>query len=151
VRDSVEHAEAVTRQVEDLVASMQSAMAPVRRAAARIDEVAERAMRASHAVLDEVEPPLRNTLAVLAGLRTGTRSLIGSLSRRANHMQSNGGNDHGGGEMPAGRDAWGEMQGSPSLRFSRCSTKRGAIGYRAESSNCWMSTGDCSRCWRSGL
>jgi len=66
----------------------------VRRAAARIDEVAERAMRASHAVLDEVEPPLRNTLAVLAGLRTGTRSLIGALSRRANHMQSNGGNNH---------------------------------------------------------
>ena len=94
VRDSVEHAEAVTRQVEDLVASMQSAMAPVRRAAARIDEVTERAMRASHAVLDEVEPPLRNTLAVLAGLRTGTRSLIGALSRRANHIQSNGGKDH---------------------------------------------------------
>ena len=35
VRDSVEHAEAVTRQVEVLVASMQSAMAPVQRAAAR--------------------------------------------------------------------------------------------------------------------
>lgn len=95
VRDSVEHAEAVTRQVQDLVASMQSAMAPVRRAATRIDEVAERAVRASHAVLDEMEPPLRNTLAVLAGLRTGTRSLIGALSRRANHMQSNGGKDHG--------------------------------------------------------
>jgi len=95
VRDSVEHAEAVTRQVEVLVASMQSAMAPVQRAAARIDEVAERAMRASHAVMDEMERPLRNTLAVLAGLRTGTRSLIGALSRRANHMQSNGGNDHG--------------------------------------------------------
>ena len=94
VRDSVEHAEAVTRQVQDLVASMHSAMAPVRRTAARIDEVAERAMRASHAVLDEVESPLRNTLAVLAGLRTGTRSLIEALSRRANHMQSNGGQGH---------------------------------------------------------
>lgn len=94
VRDSVEHAEAVTRQVQDLVASMHSAMAPVRRTAARIDEVAERAMRAAHAVLDEVESPLRNTLAVLAGLRTGTRSLIEALSRRANHMHSNGGHGH---------------------------------------------------------
>jgi biopolymer transport protein ExbB/TolQ len=94
VRDSVEHAEAVTRQVQDLVASMYSAMAPVRRTAARIDEVAERAMRVSHAALDEVESPLRNTLAVLAGLRTGTRSLFEALSRRANHMQSNGGHDH---------------------------------------------------------
>lgn len=94
VRDSVEHAEAVTRQVQDLVASMQSAMAPLRHTAARIDEVAERAMRVSHAVLDEVELPLRNTLAVLAGLRTGTRSLIGALSRRAQHVQSNGGHDH---------------------------------------------------------
>jgi biopolymer transport protein ExbB/TolQ len=94
VRDSVEHAEAVTRQVEEFVASMQSAVAPVGRAAVRIDELAERAMRASHAVLDEMEPPLRSTLAVLAGLRTGTRSLIGALSRRANHMQSNGGNGH---------------------------------------------------------
>jgi len=94
VRDSVEQAEALTRQVEDLVASIQSAIAPVRHAAARVDELAERAMRASHAVLDEVEPPLRSTLAVLAGLRTGTRSLIRAMSRRANHMQSNGGNDH---------------------------------------------------------
>lgn len=94
VRDSVEHAEAVTRQVQDLVASMHSAMAPMRRTAARIEEVAERAMRASHAVLDEVESPLRTTLAVLAGLRTGTRSLIEALSRRANHMQSNGGHGH---------------------------------------------------------
>jgi len=91
VRDAVEHAEAVTRQVQDLVASMHSAVAPVRRTAERIEQVAERATRASHAVLDEVESPLRNTLAVLAGLRTGTRSLIGALSRRASHMQSNGG------------------------------------------------------------
>lgn len=94
VRGSVEHADAVTRQLGDLLASMNMAMAPLRHMAARIDEVAERATRASHAVLDEVESPLRNTLAVLAGLRTGTRSLIGALSRRANHMQSNGGHDH---------------------------------------------------------
>ena len=94
VRDSVEHAEAVTRQVQDLVGSMQTAMAPLRRTAARIDEVAERATRASHAVLDEVESPLRNTLAVLAGLRTGTRSLIEALSRRATHIHSNGGHNH---------------------------------------------------------
>ena len=94
VRVSVDHADAVTRQVGDLLASMHSTMAPLRHMAESIDEVAERAMRASHAVLDEVESPLRNTLAVLAGLRTGTRSLIGALSRRANHMQSNGGHDH---------------------------------------------------------
>jgi len=93
VRDSVAHAEGVARQVEDLVTSMRSAMEPVGRVASRIEEVAERATRASHAVLDEMEPPLRNTLAVLAGLRTGTRSLLGSLARRANHLQSNGG-DH---------------------------------------------------------
>lgn len=94
VRDSVEHAEAVTRQVEGLVASVQTAVAPMRRAADRLDALADRATRASHAVLDEVEPPLRNTLAVLAGLRSGTRSLIGALSRRAHHAQSNGGSDH---------------------------------------------------------
>lgn len=92
LRDSIEHAQEVAREVEDLVASMRSAMEPVQRAAERIDVVAERATRASHAVLDEMEPPLHNALAVLAGLRTGTRSLFGALSRRATHLHSNGAN-----------------------------------------------------------
>ncbi len=89
---AIDHIEAVTLQVRELVASMQTAIQPVLRATTRIEEVAERATRASHAVLNEIDPPLRTTLAVVAGVKQGTRSLIGALARRMHHREhANGG------------------------------------------------------------
>jgi hypothetical protein len=89
---AIDHIEAVTRQVQQLVASVQTAIEPLLRTTTRIEEVAERAARASHAVLNEIDPPLRTTLAVLAGVKQGTRSLIGALARRMHHQeQANGG------------------------------------------------------------
>jgi len=94
IRESALQAEIVTRQLQDLAVAMQSVMPPIRNAASRLEALTERATDVSHAMLDQVESPIRNTLAVLTGLRAGTRSLLGSLGRRAGHQQSNGGYDH---------------------------------------------------------
>jgi hypothetical protein len=89
---AIDHIEAVTQQVQEVVASAQTAMQPVLRATTRFEEVAERATRTSHAVLNEIDPPLRTTLAVLAGVKQGARFLIGRLQRRMHHDEHvNGG------------------------------------------------------------
>jgi hypothetical protein len=88
---AIDHVEAVTRQVQELVISIQAAIQPVLRTTTRIEEVGERATRVSHALLNEIDPPLRTTLAVLAGVKQGARSLMGALSRRMHHDVNGGG------------------------------------------------------------
>ena len=94
IRESMVQMEAVTRQLQDLAVATRSVMPPIRNAASRLETIADRVSEVSHAMLDQVETPIRNTLAVLTGLRAGTRSLIGALGRRAGRHSSNGGYDH---------------------------------------------------------
>jgi uncharacterized protein YoxC len=95
VRESVRKAEGVAREVQELAVALKSIAPPVRHAADQFGALAERVAEVSNAMLDEVESPIRTTLAVLTGVKTGTRSLFGALARRAHGQHRNGGGDHG--------------------------------------------------------
>ncbi len=84
VRASVKHIEQFAGELEALMPSL-------RRTAAGLESLGGRAVGLSNAVLDEVEGPIQTTMAVLRGVRAGTRSLVGALSRRASRSSSNGG------------------------------------------------------------
>jgi hypothetical protein len=92
LRGAIAHSEAVIHEVHELTDSLGSVVTPLRRAAGGVEQLSDRAVRISSAVLDEIERPVRTTLALINGVRTGTRSLVGALTRRAQHTQSNGGN-----------------------------------------------------------
>ena len=91
IRSSVAQAEAMTRQLRELANEVQSIVPPIKRVADRVGDIGERATGLTSAVLAEVENPLRNTLALLTGVRTGTRSLLGALARRVGQTSTNGG------------------------------------------------------------
>ena len=90
-RLSLAEIRAIAKQVEQLTSSVEL---PLQRAASEVGDVGHRAAQLSHAMLNEVEGPIRTTVAMLVGLRTGTRSLVNLLSRRAGRSQFNGGYSH---------------------------------------------------------
>lgn len=91
LRGTIAHSEAVMREVHELADSFGTVVPPLRRAADGIEQLSNRAVGISHSVLNEVEAPVRTTMALINGFRTGTRSLIGALTRRAQHTHTNGG------------------------------------------------------------
>lgn len=95
IRSSVAQAEAMTRQLRELVNEVQSIVPPIKRVADRVGEIGERTVGLTNAILSEVENPVRNTLALITGVRTGTRSLLGALARRVGRpTPTNGGYRH---------------------------------------------------------
>ena len=94
VRSSVQDAQAVMRQVQDLTTAFEQVVPRLQAIAAGAEHLGQRAFRLSNGILDEVERPIHDTLAVLAGVRTGARVLVGALVRRARHAETNGGNPH---------------------------------------------------------
>ncbi len=91
LRGTIAQSEAVIREVHELADSFGSVVPPLRRAADGIEQLSNRAVRISSSVLNEVEAPVRTTIALINGFRTGTRSLVSALTRRAQHTHSNGG------------------------------------------------------------
>jgi len=94
IRSSVAQAEAMTRQLRELANELESIVPPLQRVARRFGDIGDRAAGITEAVLNEVEAPVRNTMALITGVRTGTRSLLGALARRAGQTQANGGYRH---------------------------------------------------------
>jgi ABC-type transporter Mla subunit MlaD len=78
-------------QIERLASEFEAVLPPLKRAAADLENLGDRAMKLSNAVLDELEKPLHTTMALLSGVRAGTRSLMGAFLRRAGRSPSNGG------------------------------------------------------------
>ncbi len=93
VRVSVREAGAVLRQLQEFSGELETLVPPLKRASARVEQVGDRAVRLSNVILNEVEGPIRNTLALITGVRTGARSLIEALARRSG-SPSNGGYGH---------------------------------------------------------
>lgn len=91
LRGTIAQSEAVIREVHELADSFGSVVPPLRRAADGIEQLSNRAVGISHTVLNEVETPVRTTLALINGFRTGTQSLVSALRRRVQHTHSNGG------------------------------------------------------------
>jgi uncharacterized protein YoxC len=97
IRTSVKHIEQFAGELEALMPSL-------RRIAAGLESLGDRAVKLSNAVLDEVEGPIQTTMAVLSGVRAGTRSLVKALSRRASRSSWNGGQSDE--RASAGSRAW---------------------------------------------
>jgi len=91
LRGTITQTESVIREVHELTDSLGQVVPPLRRAADGIEHVTNRAVRISSTVLNEIEAPVRTTMALINGVRTGTRSLFGALTRRLQHTHTNGG------------------------------------------------------------
>lgn len=94
IRASVVEAEAVTRQIQELAGALEGVVPPLKQAAHRFADLSDRAVSMSNVVLNQVEGPIRNTAALITGVRSGTRSLLSALTRRTSSSNSNGGYDH---------------------------------------------------------
>ena len=91
LRGTITQTESVIREVHQLTDSLGEVVPPLRRAAGGLEHVANRAVGISSTVLNEIEAPVRTTMALIHGVRNGTRSLFGALTRRMQHSHSNGG------------------------------------------------------------
>jgi len=94
VRASITEIQTVTRQFQGLADTFEDLLPPLKRTASQVGVVGDRAARLSNVVLNEVEGPIRTTVAVLAGVRTGTRALFHALRDRWSRPETNGGYSH---------------------------------------------------------
>lgn len=92
IRDSLDRADAVTREFHELAESLQTVVPGVRRVVNRFEEIGDRTARLSSTVLNEVEGPIRTAVAVIRGVQTGAHTLMNALSHRArSNATTNGG------------------------------------------------------------
>ena len=104
-RSSIAEIDVVTRQIRELVVSMESVVTPLQKTSHRIAGIGERvahlgerAVRLGDAVLTQIESPIHQTVALVTGVRTGTQTLwsrlAGRITGRMDHATSNGGYRH---------------------------------------------------------
>lgn len=93
-RASIAEIDVVTRQIRELAQSMEGVVAPLQRASGRVEQITQRAANISSAVLNEIAGPLTQTVALMTGVRTGTKTLFsrfaGRFVSRMGHATSNG-------------------------------------------------------------
>ena len=95
IEKSVVGVQDVTREMHEVVSSLGEVAPRVHRIVARFETVGDRAAHLSESLLDQVEAPVRNAVAVAQGVRSGTAFLIDRLiHRRHTRSHSNGGYDH---------------------------------------------------------
>src|SRR5204862_8178249 len=70
----------VTDNAQEVLGSIRDAVDPVKRMTERFENLGDRAVRLSEAVLDEVETPVRAAVAFTRGVRTGTAYFFDRLS-----------------------------------------------------------------------
>ena len=93
-RSSLADAQQASRQLVDLAAGLRDVAAPLKRSAMAVEDLTGRVTEMSHSVLDEVHRPLDTTIALIHGLRAGTRSLVGALTHHRNGLHANREGDH---------------------------------------------------------
>jgi hypothetical protein len=71
-----------TRELRTFGRSLDTMAPSLRRAAHRVEDLGERALRLSNIVLNDVRDPIRATLAMIAVPRKGSGSLFGPPARR---------------------------------------------------------------------
>jgi uncharacterized protein YoxC len=74
--------ERIAQELEELLVSMRGIMPPAQRVMSRFEQLGERAADLSSVVLDEIEQPVLNAVAVARGVKIGTTHLVGLLTRR---------------------------------------------------------------------
>ena len=99
VQRSMALVEDVTHEMHELVGTMGKATPQLHRAVSMFGDLGVRLARLSSALLDEVELPVRNALAVARGVRSGTAFFVNRLSQRTalRHNHRHQGNDSQGG------------------------------------------------------
>ncbi|HET9251699.1 MAG TPA: hypothetical protein VFP58_06240 [Candidatus Eisenbacteria bacterium] len=82
----------VTGEAREVVSSLRGVAQPVQRAVDRFGKVGERfaqlgerTVRMSALLLEEVEAPVRNVVAITRGVRTGTAQFLERLTSRFRH------------------------------------------------------------------
>lgn len=104
-RASIAEIDVVTRQLREIATSVESAIQPFQRTARRVEDlgqqvesIGQRALRVTNAVLNQIESPVTQTVALMTGVRAGTQSLFSRLAGRIpglkGHATSNGGYRH---------------------------------------------------------
>jgi methyl-accepting chemotaxis protein len=93
VQQTASQVQQVARRVDGVVASVGESVPGIRRVVTRFEQVGDRAAQLSNVVLDQVESPVRNAVAVVNGIRTGTSRFLNALARRVphHHSHTNGG------------------------------------------------------------
>lgn len=89
--ESVAGVQAVTREARDLITSAGQVVPHVHRAARSLETVGTRAAGLGHALLNEVEVPLRSAIRLFRGARYTAGSLLVKLARREHASTVNGG------------------------------------------------------------
>jgi len=97
VQRSMALVEDVTHEMHELVGTMGKATPQLRRAASMFGDLGVRLARLSSALIDEVEMPVRNALAVARGVRSGTAFFVNRLTQRSALRNHTSGNDSQGG------------------------------------------------------
>lgn len=97
VQRSMALVEDVTHEMHELVGTMGKATPQLQRAVSMFGDLGVRLARLSSALLDEVEVPVRNALAVARGVKSGTAFFVNRLSQRGTLRHSHQGNDSQGG------------------------------------------------------
>jgi uncharacterized protein YoxC len=97
-RASIAEIDVVTRQIRELALSVENAVAPLHGTSQRLAGIGERAVQLGDAVLNQIESPIHQTVALLTGVRSGTQTLWSRLASRfagrMGHATTNGGYRH---------------------------------------------------------
>ena len=88
---SIDGVQAVTREAQDLISSAGQAVPHIQRAARSLETVGTRAAGLGHALLNEVEVPLRTAIRVFLGARYTAGTLLEKLASREHSRMNNGG------------------------------------------------------------
>lgn len=84
VQRSMTEVSKVTSEAHELVSRVGDAVPHITRIAAQAEKLGDRVFEMSSSVVDEVEGPLRQAVAVVRGVRAGATHLMQRLSRRMN-------------------------------------------------------------------
>jgi uncharacterized protein YoxC len=97
VQRSMALVEDVTHEMHELVGTMGKATPQLHRAVSMFGDLGVRLARLSSALLDEVEIPVRNALAAVRGVKSGTAFFVNRLTQRGVLRHNHQGNDSQGG------------------------------------------------------
>ena len=84
VRHSVSNAEAAVESIRNLAPRVTVVVE-------RFERISDRTARLSNSILNEIETPVREAVAILRGLKTGARTLFSNLAARPHRSTLQGG------------------------------------------------------------
>lgn len=90
---SLAQVEKIAQESRELLESVREILPPAQRAVRQIGDAGARVAGLSHAILDEIEAPVRAAVALSRGVKTGTMFLRNRLAGRFSSTK-NGGESH---------------------------------------------------------